>query len=150
MIPHDGAPSVAVPVPREVDKEDAHQVGAATQGALREYAAGDVTLGELTRSPEDSLDLGATAVYSVILVLMGAVFKPLTDVFTERSNLDNRLTAAVHVTVVLLVYLGAWAAFHRSYPSLPQDPLAWVLIGLGAAGLGGAGTAVVRSRRGSV
>lgn len=112
---------------------------------------GDATLPEGTRDIEESVDLGANQIIPFLFMFFGSVVKPAVMVFIEkRPNIDNRLVGAINVVVLVLFYLTMWALLHNYYPQISQDPLGFVFMGLGAAGLGDGLMSLTRTIKGKL
>lgn len=146
-----GAPAAVVPAPSDASPAEVQAVAEQSAENLKAVASGEVSLAEATRDPTSGApDPGSGSMFWLLSIIFGMVIRPITDVAVERiKGLDNRLSAACNVAVLLAVYIGAWAAFHGSNPGLPQDVAAWVIAGFAAAGLGSATTAGARSIGGS-
>jgi hypothetical protein len=147
----DGSPLAVVPAPAEVTVAEAKAVADQSAVSLEAVGSGEITLAEATRDPTSGApDPGEGGLFWLLAIVFGSVVKPATDALVDRiKGLDNRLSSAIHTGVLLATYLGAWALFHGSNPSLPQDAVSWAIAGFAAAGVGSAMTSVGRSRAGN-
>jgi hypothetical protein len=146
-VSYEGQQALVVRIPEGVSLGEATAVVQQAQDNMQHVANDEVNLPEATRDVEETVDLGGHLLFVVIGMLVGSVFRPITDLIVTRSKLDNRLTGAINVLVLVVVYVGAWALCHDAFPELPQQPLGWVVMALGASGVGAGTQSYVRSRK---
>lgn len=131
----------------EVREEIVDRANEDTDAVLR----GETSLPQATRDPVKTLDLGASVIVPFLFVVFGSVVKPFIMRFVEkRPDIDNRMAGAINGLALIMFFLGMWALLHTSYSDLPQDPLSFVLLGFGAAGLGDTITSVGRTVKGKL
>lgn len=80
---------------------------------------------------------GGETWFAVLATLLMAIVSPLTTAGLKRLGVvDPKVAAAANIAVGVAYYLLAWLVLHEQYPTLPQDPLVWIGLGIAGSGLG--------------
>jgi len=147
-----GQPSAApiatiVPAPPDVTAAEVKAVAEQSAENLEAVASNEIGIAEATRDPTSGApDPGSGSTFWLIAMFFGSVVRPITDNVVGRiKSIDDKLSGSVNTVALIVTYVAAWALFHSSNPSLPQDALAWIIAGLAAAGLGSATTGGIRA-----
>jgi hypothetical protein len=144
----DGGHAVLVEVPKSLPRGEVREAAQHQEDTLEHVANGNVSMAEATRDPDQSTDPGSGIEFWLLAALFGGLVRPPVDYAVERSRLDTRLGAAVHLAALVGFYLLLWALLHKSNPGLPQDWTSWLIAAGVGGGAGAAGQSSIRTLRG--
>lgn len=139
---------VPAPVAAQLTKSEAVQLETSAVSTAEAVANNEVSLVVATRDPTRSIDFGAGWELAALAGLFTMIVSPLATEGMKKIKWIGTANAATWNLALAVVFnlVVGWKMFAPYYTNLPQDPIAWIFIGLMGGGAGSAGKSWMAKR----